>query len=384
MGEQAELAALQADASQGPGGVTVHGVTVHTVVAPWDDYTSAYLDVVKRAEQSIYVLTFCATQRDFIDLLIEKQNKGVQVHLIQDYQQYAKQPILQQQIGRLLKEAPGADVVIGTAPIIPNTPEPRNQTGKPFPCPAGWALHSKIIVVDGEWMVDGSGNQSYGAPKECNSLSVIRNPERAAYFLAQFDSLRTWILANQQAMQPAKRAKLLAAAAAIDPEDTPAPPQFQQGAGVVHENVTVTTYLTPQDRMGNAFMDLLKQTERSLHLWVFEITHKQAMAEIIAMAKRGIAVSLIQDLQSYNEFSDLKAWVDELKAAGADVTVRSSPCENTFMHMKSAVFDKALVWDGSWNPTYSGLWGANSANLFESKEMAAYYVEQFNKLKSAP
>ena len=54
------------------------------------------------------------------------------------------------------------------------------------------------------------------------------------------------------------------------------------------------------------------------------------------------------------------------------------------MHMKSAVFDEALVWDGSWNPTYSGLWGANSANLFESKEMAAYYVEQFNKLKSAP
>ncbi|HLN60609.1 MAG TPA: phospholipase D-like domain-containing protein [Symbiobacteriaceae bacterium] len=382
MGEL-ELAELQVDASQGPGGITVHGVTVHTVVAPWDDYTGAYLDVVKRAEQSIHVLTFCATQRDFIDLLVEKQNKGVQVHLIQDYQQYAKQPILQQQIGRLLKEAPGVDVVIGTAPIIPNTPEPRNQTGKPFPCPAGWALHSKIIVVDGEWMVDGSGNQSYGAPKECNSLSVIRDPERAAYFLAQFDSLRTWILANQQAMQPGKSLTLLAAAL-VDAEDTPSPPQFQQGAGVVHEHVTVTTYLTPQDRMGTAFMDLLKKTERSLHLWVFEITHKQAMAEVIAMAKRGIAVSLIQDLQSYNEFSDLKAWVDELKAAGADVTVRSSPCENTFMHMKSAVFDEALVWDGSWNPTYSGLWGANSANLFESKEMATYYVEQFNKLKSAP
>lgn len=376
-------AAFSTEAGTGPRleAITVPGVTVHTVMAPWDDYTGTYLQLVKMAQRSIHVMTFSATQRDFIDLLVDKQNSGVEVHLIQDYQQYAKQPMLQEQIGRLMKGAPGADVVIGTTPIIPNTPPPRNQTGKPFPCPAGWALHSKVIIVDGEWMADGSGNQSYGAPKECNTISIIRDQARAATFLAQFESVRAWILENQEAMQPTAAPVLTAVAQ--DPEDAPNPPQFQQGPGVIHENVTVTTYLTPDDRMGTAFVNLLKNAKRSLYLWVFEITHKQAMAQIIDMAKQGISVSVIQDLESYNEFSDLREWVDQLRAAGADVTVRSSPCQNTFMHMKAAVFDETLVWDGSWNPTYSGLWEANTANVFESSTMAAYYIEQFQRLKSA-
>lgn len=363
-----------------PKSITIQGATLQTIMAPWDDYTGAYLQLLRTAEKSIHIMTFAATHSDFIDLLIEKQNSGVQVHLIQDYQQYAKQPPMQQQIARLMAGAPGVDVVIGTAPIIQGTPPPRNQTGKPFPCPAGWCLHSKFIIVDEERVADGSGNYSYGAPKECNTISMISNRDRAAFFLTHFEAIRSWIVENQQAMQPAGQALLLSAEP--DSEDTPSSPAFHTGSGVVHEDVTVTTYQAPENALGYAFVDMLKKTQHSLFIWVFEITYKYAMPLIVDMAKSGIAVSVIQDQQSYNEFADLQEWVAQLRAAGADVTVRSSPCENTFMHMKAAVSDEAVVWDGSWNPTQGGLWEANTANLFESKALAAYYIEQFKRLKS--
>ncbi len=368
-----------------PKPVTVSGLSVRTVMAPWDDYTAAYIDLLKTAQKTIHVMTFAGSHSELIETLIAKQQSGVQVHLIQDYQQYAKLPFLQQQMDRLVQA--GVDVVVGTAPILPKTPEPRNQTGKPFPCPAGWALHSKVIVVDGQWISYGSGNQSYGAPKECNSLSIMRSPELAAQFLFQFDEIRAWILANQQPMQPGQMSPSTPEAETHETEalqDSQTCPGYQQGDGVVHENVTVTSYLAPEWTLGNAFVDAIEKTTRSLYLWVFEITHKKAMALILEKAQQGVAVFVIQDKQSYGEFSDIKDWIDQLQAAGAQVTIRSSPCQGTFMHMKSAVFDEASVWDGSWNPTYSGLWESNTGALFESKELATYYIAMFNKLKSAP
>lgn|GEM_PF-6576876 len=364
-----------------PKPITVAGLTVRTVMAPWDDFTGAYMDLLQSAKESIYIMTFSATYIPMIDLLIAKQQSGVQVHLLQDYQQYAKLPLLQQQMDRLFKA--GVDVVIGTAPILPNTPEPRNQTGKPFPDPAGWALHSKVILVDGTWISYGSGNQSYGAAKECNSLAIMQSVDLVTQFQFQFDEIRTWILANQPHMQPGQMPPE-PSPNGDDADETTSCPGYQQGDGVVHENVTVTSYLSPEWTLGNAFLGLIEKTTRSLHLWVFEITHKKAMAAILQKAQKGMPVYLIQDKASYEEFSDIKAWVDQLQAAGAQVTIRSSPCQNTFMHLKCAVFDEASVWDGSWNPTYSGLWETNTGALYQSKDLAAYYIDMFNKLKAEP
>ncbi len=160
---------------------TETSVTVRTLFAPDDDTTGEFLRFVGRARRSIHILIFGYHLPALTDLLIAKHGSGVSVRLLLDHSQ-SKGHAEAGEVARLL--AAHLDVVVGTSPV-------HHQI-----------LHSKFTVVDGEWVEDGSWNYSLSAPSQANTMNFVQDAARAAEFIAHWQRLRDWIVANEPGLQP--------------------------------------------------------------------------------------------------------------------------------------------------------------------------------------
>lgn len=146
-----------------------------------EKYFKEVLPLIKNAKESIYVIMFLAgyypkypkspTNQIFSEL-IEAKKRGVKVEII-----------LEQ------SDVPGYSNTneknLKTAQFLSN-----NGISVYFDSPDK-TTHSKLIIIDKEFVIIGSANWTYYALTKNNETSVvIKSPELAKYFLRYYDKIK--------------------------------------------------------------------------------------------------------------------------------------------------------------------------------------------------
>lgn len=152
---------------------------IETVATPYHSGLAAYLKLLDRTQQSVYVAIYGFTEPEVGDKLIALHKDGKTVKVLADRSQakgrYGKELIL-----RL--RAAGIEVIIGTA--------------------GSGIMHNKFTIVDGIWVYDGSWNISKSADKQANLLNFYRSRKRADYLMGIWSRLHERMSQQDQTLIP--------------------------------------------------------------------------------------------------------------------------------------------------------------------------------------
>ncbi len=131
---------------------------------------------------------------------------------------------------------------------------------------------------------------------------------------------------------------------------------------------------SPGDACGDQIRTQLKSARSHIEVCVFTITDDTITREIIAAAKRGVAVRVVTD---DDKAGDLGSDAARLERAGVPVAYDRTG----HMHHKFAVFDRRVVINGSYNWTRSAA-RDNSENivLTGDRDLVRYFGEEFERL----
>ena len=142
--------------------VSLDGIPVEIYFAPEDHPREHYLPVVTQAQKSILFMAFNLTDDDLARLLIAKAHQGIRVQGVLDERQAATS---RGNDYETLRRA-GLDV---------------HLDGNPY------AMHHKVIIVDGETVIFGSYNFTRSAEtRNDENLLIVHDPLLAARFVEEF------------------------------------------------------------------------------------------------------------------------------------------------------------------------------------------------------
>jgi len=142
--------------------VSLDGTLVEVYFSPEDHPRNHYLPVVSQARQSIVFMAFNFTDDDLARLLIAKAHQGVKVQGVFDARQAATS---RGNDYETLRRA-GLDV---------------RRDGNPY------AMHHKVIIVDGKTVIFGSYNFTRSAEtRNDENLLIVHDPLLAARFMEEF------------------------------------------------------------------------------------------------------------------------------------------------------------------------------------------------------
>lgn len=142
-------------------------------------------------------------------------------------------------------------------------------------------------------------------------------------------------------------------------------------------SVESSAHFSPGDECRRKIIDLCHQARHSIDICVFTISDDTLSEAIFKAHKRGICVRIITDNDKSN---DLGSDVDELQSKGVPVRMDRS---SNHMHHKFAVFDDAILLNGSFNWTRSAS-RYNQENILVNGELkiVSEYQDMFEKLWS--
>ena len=141
-------------------------------------------------------------------------------------------------------------------------------------------------------------------------------------------------------------------------------------SGAVESVVKSSAHFSPGDECRRKIIDLCHQAKQSIDICVFTISDDTLSEAIYKAHQRGIKVRIITD---NDKSGDLGSDVDDLAAKGVNVRMDQSP---NHMHHKFAVFDNAILLNGSFNWTRSAS-RYNQENIVVSGEVAI--VDDFQR-----
>ena len=123
-------------------------------------------------------------------------------------------------------------------------------------------------------------------------------------------------------------------------------------------------------------IDLINSAQSSIDVAVFEFNLQNVADALIAAHNRGVAVRMVYD----DEHTEDDPQMEEVIAAGIPATPDQ---RGAFMHNKFFVFDRQLVWTGSWNVTINGSYrNNNNAIVIRSSKLAQNYTAEFEEMFS--
>ncbi|WP_242112918.1 phospholipase D-like domain-containing protein [Luteimonas aquatica] len=129
-----------------------------------------------------------------------------------------------------------------------------------------------------------------------------------------------------------------------------------------------TAFFTPGDSCLRKLRELCRGSRRGIDVCVYTIADDRLSEELLAAHRRGVRVRIISDNDKrFDDGSD----IIRLAAAGIAVRVDETPFH---MHHKFALFDGALLANGSFNWTRSAS-SSNQENLVVSRD--AYLLRCF-------
>ncbi len=173
-------------------------ISERVLFAPFDETAAEFLAFVGSATKSLAINIYGFHLPPLTDLLIAKHRAGVMVSLILDHSQEAGRAE-GAEVAKLV--AAGVPLLVGTSPV-------HRQI-----------LHAKFTVVDGTAVEYGSWNYSLSASQQSNDLHFTTSEEIAREYLKHHDTIRTFIVLHEMAMQPAG---VSPAAEMLDPKAVPA------------------------------------------------------------------------------------------------------------------------------------------------------------------
>ncbi|WP_250656007.1 phospholipase D-like domain-containing protein [Alkalimarinus coralli] len=134
-------------------------------------------------------------------------------------------------------------------------------------------------------------------------------------------------------------------------------------SGALENAVESSAHFSPGDECRRKIIDLCHQAKQSIDICVFTISDDSLSEAIYKAHQRGIKVRIITD---NDKSDDLGSDVDDLAAKGVNIRMDQSP---NHMHHKFAVFDQAILLNGSFNWTRSAS-RYNQENVVVSGEVA--------------
>jgi len=141
-------------------------------------------------------------------------------------------------------------------------------------------------------------------------------------------------------------------------------------SGAVENTIESSAHFSPGDECRRKIIDLCHQAKQSIDICVFTISDDTLSEAIYKAHKRGIDVRIITD---NDKSDDLGSDVDDMILKGVSIRKDHSP---NHMHHKFAVFDKAILLNGSFNWTRSAS-RYNQENIVVSGEAAI--VDEFQR-----
>ena len=148
---------------------------IKTYFSPEDDLTGVYLDLIKKAKKSIWIVDYSFNLTNLVELLNQKLNEGVAIRLCLD----------KSQSGGLSEKIAIAKMIKGLKQqvVFGNSSK-------------GKIIHDKFTVIDGKIVESGSWNYTFVAEEEDNFIDIIKSKQRAKAFTAAFERIYTRLLMN--------------------------------------------------------------------------------------------------------------------------------------------------------------------------------------------
>ena len=146
----------------------------------------------------------------------------------------------------------------------------------------------------------------------------------------------------------------------------------------------------PDDKVLDILKQLIKREKASIRMAAFLLTDYQIVKAVIAAKARGVIVEIVLDSRGLNGRYGKTARL--LKSRGIDVFVYkisqkvpaylSNIMHNKFIVFGENVFDRSLIWTGSFNFTYSAH-RVNQENVVILDDIAIIkkFINRFNYMK---
>jgi len=144
--------------------IEIDGVVVENYFCPEDNCAERVKEVLREAEESIYLMTFSFTNDGIANVLLVKNEEGVEIKGVMEARQvtkYSKFQVLEYQEVDVIKDG--------------------NKNN----------MHHKVFLVDREVVVTGSFNPTGGGDtRNDENVLIIRDPEIAELFYEEFLKVR--------------------------------------------------------------------------------------------------------------------------------------------------------------------------------------------------
>jgi len=268
--------------------------------APTDDVEDHVLAQLETATTQLRLAFFNLRLNGVRDLLIQKHNAGVDVHVLLDEKTQA------QVFNTMGEELIAAGVQVTLI----------NNTSAQFA-----TMHNKFTVIDGQVVMTGSLNYSTTALNISDEdLLIVDSASLASRYLTEFDEL----VAGGSAVSAAYPA-----------------------------NTAIEAYMGPEDNLDNLAESALDGAQTSAYVAQFQLNQSSLVQAIIDAHDRGVnVVVMLDEAQATDPASDSD---ETLIAAGVQVVLCDNMGSNfAEMHSKFLVVDHQTLVMGSMNWTNLG------------------------------
>lgn len=290
--------------------------------APEDDLEAYVLAQLETAQTSIELAFFNIRLDDVKNLLVQKKNAGVDVHVVLDDKQQAKS---YNTMGEEL-------LALGIEVTLVNNARATDAT-----------MHNKFAVIDGHLVMTGSANYSYTALNISDEdLVTFDNVDLAARYSAEFAE----IIANTN-----------------------------EDSAPYSGSPAVMAWMGPEDDLAYKVVDLIDAAETDITVAMFQLNTSMIVDALVAAHNRGCnVVIMLDEVQAENETSD-----EALAAAGIDVILADATGNSVAeMHSKFVVIDHDTVLMGSYNWTNLGsFYNDENILVIEDDHLAARVEGKF-------
>lgn len=257
--------------------------------------------------------------------LLERQNAGVDVEVLWDAKQMAKE-----------YNTLDDDLIAAGLNVVPVLNDNHAYA----------TLHHKLAVFDNQRVSMGSANWGYSALHSNNeSMLVLTSPELAAAVHTELDEIASGVKSPR----------------------------------VGDNNSRVQLHFSPEDRLDLVVEEAIDAAEDRVFVAVFSMRLRRLSDALIRARDRGVSVSVITDAKQADS-----AWEDDyLRDNGIEVvTALNASSPFAAMHHKFAVIDGHTTLVGAYNWTYTATFSSyeDLAVIGNDTEVAAAYEGEFGRL----
>lgn len=145
-----------------------------------------------------------------------------------------------------------------------------------------------------------------------------------------------------------------------------------------------STVFTPFASGTTQYLDWIDQKcHSSLYVADFTFTSQDIADKYVALQNSGVDVHVILDKMQTKSVKKERPLIEELRQAGVEVIITTSPRKSAIMHDKFSVADGLWVEDGSYNYTDSANDQCNvlNFNTIASPKRAALFLGTWHEIK---